>query len=215
MKNIGFLLLMVLIACKQKTSSNSEVDYRTDKHSLSQPQHAIVKHLDLDLQVNFDTEILTGKAVWIIENVSKGEEIILDTRDLTIDKVAIGEDDRAASFTLEKEQKFLGQALKIKIEPGTTKVSIWYKTSKNAGALQWLGPQQTVGKTHPFLYTQSQAILARTWIPCQDSPGIRFTYNARVTVPKELLALMSAQNPRKSLKQEFIILNKHMPSRLI
>ena len=61
--------------------------------------------------------------------------------------------------------------------------------------MQWLTPQQTAGKAQPFLFTQGQAILSRTWFPCQDSPGIRFTYNAKVTVPKNLLAVMSAENP--------------------
>lgn len=189
--------MMILLACQQKTKSRSEVNYTVDKHSLSQPKNAVVKHLDLNLKVDFDTKILTGKAVWIIENLNKAEEIIFDTRDLTIDKVTIGEEDKVTTFALEKEQKFLGQALKVKIEPATAKVSIWYKTSKDAGALQWLSAQQTAGKKYPFLYTQSQAILARTWIPCQDSPGIRFTYDATVTVPKELFALMSAQNPQQ------------------
>jgi leukotriene-A4 hydrolase len=60
-----------------------------------------------------------------------------------------------------------------------------------------LNPQQTADKKKPFVFSQGESIWSRTWIPCQDSPGIRFTYNAKVTVPKDLLAVMSAVNPQK------------------
>ncbi len=46
----------------------------------------------------------------------------------------------------------------------------------------------------PFLFTQSEAILARTWIPLQDSPGLKFTYEARIHTPEGYMALMSAEN---------------------
>lgn len=193
-----FLFTLAIVSCQQNTSLNvTNSSQATDKHSLSEPQKAVVKHLDLDLKVNFETQILTGKAVWTIENLSKTGEITFDTRDLNIEKITIGADDKSTTFELGEAVKFLGRPLKVKIEPGTTQVSIWYTTSKDAAALQWLNPQQTAGKKQPFLFTQSQAILARTWIPCQDSPGVRFTYNATVSVPKELMALMSAQNPQK------------------
>jgi aminopeptidase N len=91
----------------------------------------------------------------------------------------------------------LGQALAITITPATKNVAITYTTSPDAEALQWLTPSQTAGKKDPFLFTQSQAILARSWIPCQDSPAVRFTYDADVTVPPKLLALMSASNPQE------------------
>ena len=90
----------------------------------------------------------------------------------------------------------LGQALRVALPPGTTAVRIHYRTAPTAAALQWLAPAQTTGP-QPFLFTQSQAILARTWLPCQDSPGIRFTYEATVRVPAHLLALMSAENPQQ------------------
>ena len=91
----------------------------------------------------------------------------------------------------------MGQPLHIDISPEVKEVQIRYHTVPDAEAVQWLSPAQTADKRHPFLFTQSQAILARTWVPIQDSPGIRFTYDAKVTVPAELMALMSAQNPRE------------------
>ena len=72
-----------------------------------------------------------------------------------------------------------------------------YETGANARALQWLSPEQTADKSKPFLFTQGQAILTRTWIPVQDSPGIRFTYDAKVTVPTDLMAVMSAENAQQ------------------
>ncbi|UOQ71161.1 hypothetical protein [Hymenobacter cellulosilyticus] len=83
------------------------------------------------------------------------------------------------------------------MRPDTKVVSLRYRTAPGAAALQWLSPEQTAGREQPFLFTQSQAILARSWIPCQDSPGVRFTYEARVRVPAHLLALMSAENPQQ------------------
>jgi leukotriene-A4 hydrolase len=218
MKKLMFLFTLAIVSCQQNTILNVKNNSQaTDKHSLSEPQKAVVKHLDLDLKVNFETQILTGKAVWTIENLTKGPEIVFDTRDLNIEKITIGSEDKPTTFELGEAVKLLGRPLKVKIEPGTTQVSIWYTTSKDAAALQWLNPQQTAGKKHPFLFTQSQAILARTWIPCQDSPGVRFTYNATVTVPKQLMALMSAQNPQeRSLNSVYRFRQPHaIPSYLM
>ncbi|MEX2088191.1 MAG: M1 family metallopeptidase, partial [Bacteroidota bacterium] len=91
--------------------------------------------------------------------------------------------------------QFLGQALTIDITPQTKEVTIAYHTNPNAAALQWLEPSQTAGGKRPFLFTQSQAILARTWVPCQDGPGVRMTYSARVKTRPDLMAVMSATNP--------------------
>ena len=168
-----------------------------DPHSFAEPLKAVVKHLDLTIKVDFNTKIISGVARWTIENSSKDGEIIFDARNLKISKITLGDEERETTFDLGNDTKFMGQALKVKIDKATSKVNIHYTTSTDAAAVQWLNPQQTAGKKYPFMFTQSQAILARTWIPCQDSPGIRFTYNATVTVPKELLALMSAENPQQ------------------
>ncbi len=193
------LLIPVLFAlsCQQKaTDKNVALALVKDVHSFAKPEKAIVKHLDLDLNVDFSTQLISGKASWTIENTSGGTEIIFDSRQLQIQKVTLGVNETETTFTLGDEVKYLGQPLRVKIDPSTTRVTIYYSASKDAAAIQWLNPQQTAGKKYPFLFTQSQAILARTWIPCQDSPGIRFTYTAKIGVPKDLLAVMSAENPQ-------------------
>ncbi|HCN83805.1 MAG TPA: aminopeptidase [Sphingobacteriaceae bacterium] len=190
-------VISLLLSCQTKTADTTQKAPEKDPHSFAEPERALVKHLDLDIKVDFEKQLISGKAVWTIENTSKNDEIIFDTRQLNIQKVTIGDDEKETMFALGDEVKYMGKPLSVNIDPSTTKVTIWYSTSKDAAALQWLNPQQTAGKVHPFLFTQSEAILARTWIPCQDSPGIRFTYKAKVSVPKDLLALMSAENPKQ------------------
>lgn len=200
MKLFVSIFFLFLFGCSQKisVSSNSPTDLvkTVDVHSFSKPDLVVVKHLNLSLKVNFDTQILIGKAIWTIENPGKATSIIFDSRQLNIEKITLGENEQPTTFTRSKSDKILGEALTVKIEKNTHKVNIYYSTSKNAAALQWLNPQQTAGKKLPFLFTQSEAILARSWLPCQDSPGIRFTYNATIIVPRALLALMSAENPK-------------------
>jgi len=166
-----------------------------DVHSFAQPTQAVARHLDLDIDVDFDRKVLGGRATYQIENLTGTDKIIFDTRDLDIEKVYLGEEMTETTFRLDEGDKVLGRPLIVDIKPDTKKVTIAYRTRPEAAALQWLNPQQTAGKKHPFLFTQSQAILARTWIPIQDSPGIRITYKAKVKVPKALLAVMSAENP--------------------
>lgn len=168
----------------------------TDPHSFAKPNDAIATHLDLDINVDFDQKRISGSASYQINNKTGVNEIIFDTRKLDISKVETAEGD-SLSFTMGDKDPFLGSALKIAIQPTTKAVKIYFATRPGADALQWLSPQQTAGKQKPFLFTQSQAILARTWLPCQDGPGMRFTYNAKVKVPKGLLAMMSATNPTK------------------
>jgi len=189
-------LFLTVIAC-QKKEQTEKATVVTDEHSYSKPELAVVKHLDLDIKVDFDTQTISGKASWLIDNVSKGNEIIFDENTLNITKVTLGDDEKETKFELGKDVEFHGKPLHVTIEPTTTKVNIYYSTTKEAVALQWLKPEQTADKKKPFLFSQGESVWSRTWIPCQDSPGIRFTYNAKVTVPKDLLAVMSAVNPQK------------------
>ncbi|MBE8725421.1 hydrolase/aminopeptidase [Flavobacterium hungaricum] len=195
-KLILVTLFLTAIACqkKEQTEKNTVV---ADEHSYSKPELAVVKHLDLDIKVDFDTQTISGKASWLIDNVSKGNEIIFDENTLEITKVTLGDEEKETKFELGKDTEFHGKPLHITIEPNTTKVNIYYSTTKDAVALQWLKPEQTADKKKPFVFSQGESVWSRTWIPCQDSPGVRFTYNAKVTVPKDLLAVMSAVNPQK------------------
>ena len=190
---ILFIPFLMILSCKQKEETeNQSVE---DPHSFSKPAVAVVEHLDLDIKVNFENQQISGKAVWKINNKAKSNEIIFDDSKLNISKITLGTEEKETTFTYGEEKEFLGRPLKVTITPETKLITIYYKTNKEASALQWLNPHQTAGKKRPYLFTQSESIAARSWIPCQDSPGIRFTYNATVSVPNDLLALMSAENP--------------------
>jgi len=180
----------------------------TDPHSYT--QGPALPHLRLALAVDFAQQTLTGSATWLLaEPLTNVATLVLDTRDLVIERVVAIEDTvghanqasagKAVPYALDAPDAVLGQALRLQLPAGTQAVRISYRTSPGAAALQWLAPAQTAG-AYPFLFTQSQAILARTWLPCPDSPSRRFTYEAEVEVlgPErgQLLALMSAENPQ-------------------
>ena len=158
-----------------------------DVHSWSRPDEVRVRHLDLDLDVRFDRKILEGSVTVDCERISS-DQLVLDTRGLTIHAV-----EGAAAFELGAADAVLGAPLRIRLSPGSDRVRIRYATSPEASGLQWLDPPQTAGKQHPFLYTQSEAIHARSWIPLQDSPGVRVTFTARVRTPAGMRAVMAAE----------------------
>lgn len=163
-----------------------------DVHSHARPDEAAIDHLHLDLTVDFAAKQLVGRATLTLENHG-ANELRLDTRDLDIRGVTLGSGE-ATDFQLTDPQPWLGSGLNIAITPDTETVHVDYASSPGAAAVQWLEPSMTAGGEHPFLFTQSQAILARTWVPCQDTPGVRFTYSAQVKVPEGLMAVMSAEN---------------------
>jgi leukotriene-A4 hydrolase len=200
-RNFCVLLLMITFcSCKdsaEKTTehNNNNIPIAKDLHTQSNADSVLIKHLELDIKVDFALRQISGKATWDIDNKSGINLLKLDTDDLTIDSIIT--EGKKVTFSLDSPIAHLGSQLKIPIKQATKQVSIYYHTGKKPRALQWLEPAQTAGKKSPFLYTQSEAIYARSWIPCADGPGIRFTYNARVQVPKDLFALMSAENPQQ------------------
>nr|WP_232787635.1 M1 family metallopeptidase [Paraglaciecola sp. MB-3u-78] len=164
-----------------------------DYHSFANPESIKVTHLNLDLTVDFAKKVLVGTAELDFQKVDpNATQLILDTRDLTINSVtAMGKE---VHFDLGNGDSFLGAALTIEVPAAADSVLISYQTSPKASGVQWLTPEQTAGKKHPFLFTQAQAIHARSFIPLQDSPQVRMTYDATIRTTKELLAVMSASN---------------------
>src|SRR5580693_7130171 len=182
-----------------------------DVHSFSRPDEVAVDHLQLALTVDFAARRLSGRASLRLVNRSGAGRLVLDTAGLDIERVTLDDGRTAAPFTLGEAVPFLGRPLEIRIPPTARRVHIDYATRPEAAALQWVTPEQA-GSDHPFLYTQSEAILARSWVPCQDTPGVRMTYDATVRVPPGLLALMSAENP--TARSADGVYRFHMPQRI-
>ncbi len=167
-----------------------------DAHSYSNLDEIQTKHIHLDLEVDFDNKSIYGIARH--EMINRGTDTaIFDIKGLEIQRVTLGEvgKEENTGYVIGIEDVILGAPLSVEIDSSTTFINIYYKTTTSSGALDWLDPKLTAGKKHPYLYTQGQAILTRTWIPTQDSPSNRITYSADVKVPKDLMALMSATNP--------------------
>ncbi|EDM43973.1 neutral zinc metallopeptidase, M1 family protein [unidentified eubacterium SCB49] len=185
--------LLFLTNCEQPKKEVIKT-YTEEPHSYAQPNDAVISHLSLDIEVNFDTRVINGTATYNIET-NGAAQIILDAKYLNISEVKA--DGKVTDFTLGAMDESLGQPLTIAIKENTKNIAITYQTTAKTEALQWLNAQQTADKTNPFLFTQGQAILTRTWIPIQDSPQIRITYDATVKVPSNLMAVMSAENPKE------------------
>lgn len=163
-----------------------------DPHSAARPAEAVVTHLSLKLAVNFEKKVLSGTASYRIDKSEKSREIWLDTRNLKIEEVNYA-DGSKANYSWAEDKPFVGKAMRVELKENTREFSIRYATTSGSEAIQWLDAQQTQSK-QPFLFTQGQAILSRTWIPIQDSPGIRFTWEAEIQTTPNFLAVMSGRN---------------------
>lgn len=167
----------------------SGVDY----HSFANPDEIRVTHLSLNLSANFETKQLVGDVTLDVERIQPDSNtLVLDTRALTIQDVTVN--GQPVDFSMGEKDEDLGTPLSITLPQGADKVTVAYSTSPSASGVQWLTPAQTAGKQHPFLFTQAQAVHARSFIPLQDSPQVRVTYDATINTPKDLLAVMSAAN---------------------
>ncbi len=223
MKYISALLISIIIfsACNNseenqdtkpnsndKDSTLSEVDTTLDQHTLSNYMDVRTKHLHLDIEVDFENKQITGSVTHTIENLTGADQIVFDTKGLNILNVKLNGEENT-EFTMGDYDELLGTPLFVGINENTETVTIKYETTEKTEALDWLVPSQTAGKKQPFMYTQGQSIFTRSWIPLQGTPAIRITYSAKVKVPNQLLAVMSATNPVE--KNESGIYEFNMP----
>jgi aminopeptidase N len=196
---LAHLMLLALAACSQEPAYDTTHDYFSHANS----DAFVTEHLALDLDVDFPARQLRGTATLHMRNLLPFERsIVLDTRDLDISAVRVnlpGDAPQAAQFALGEPDPELGAPLEIKLPDGFDpqggfELAVDYATSPAASALQWLPPELTAGGQFPLLFSQSQAIHARSWVPLQDTPAVRITYEAVIRTPPELLAVMSADN---------------------
>jgi len=196
------LLALTLAACQsEQRPVHTTPATGPDEHSYAQPAQVAIDHLVLDIALDFDTRTIAGTATYTLNwKDANSHALALDTRDLAITEVTAetgtgtGTDWQPLPFTLDTPDPILGARLLIEAPQHPAQIRVTYRTSPEASGLQWLTPEMTEGKAHPFMFSQSQAIHARSWVPLQDTPGVRFTYSARVTTDADVMVLMSADN---------------------
>jgi leukotriene-A4 hydrolase len=209
---LPLLASLMMTACNSDTAVPSApaakpkpaVAAMTDEHSYAEPAKVAIKDLTLDLKIDFDTKTLTGIATYQLDwKDAAATALVLDSRDLTIAKVE-GTDAQGAwsplKFALAAADPILGSKLTIETPQRNPEVRVTYTTSPNASGLQWLEPSMTEGKQLPFMFSQSQQIHARSWVPLQDTPSVRYTYSAHVTSRPDVMVLMSADNDPNAIR---------------
>ena len=165
-----------------------------DEFTYARPWQARVAHVALDLTLDFDSKRVAGTATLNVIAAEDASEIVLDTDGLVIGAITDGVGN-ALAYEVGETDEVKGEPLTIALGdrtgPARQQIVIAYASGPEANALQWLAPEQTAGGQYPYVFSQGQAILNRTWIPTQDSPGIRQTWEARIVAPAPLNVVMS------------------------
>jgi leukotriene-A4 hydrolase len=204
-----------------------------DYHSYANVDQFRATHIDMELRVDLELKSITGTVDLELKRLDpRATQLVLDTKNLTILDVTqkatdvLGATAKSETiwvsrpFHLEKPDPILGSALVIDLPPNrksTELVRIDYETQPTAAALQWLAPKQTAGHHSGFLYTVSEPIGARSWIPLQDTPQVRVTYKAKIHTDPSVRAVMSADNePKVQHRGEYsFVMPQAIPSYLI
>jgi len=218
------ILLATISACNHQTKkASNNIIVGKDYHSYANVDEVIITHTDLTFAINFDDNTIDGSNKISYKRIKDGAKtIVLDSRNLTIHGItSVAKDGNSLplNWKFGQTDPALGKAIIIDLPKGDdSQIVVNYKTSPKATGLQWLKPEQTSDKKHPFLYSQSQAIHARSWIPLQDSPQVRHTYSATVTLNRNLRPVMSAYNDpkiKKGAKSYHFDMPQAIPSYLI
>lgn len=155
--------------------------------------HIRAKHLRLDLALDFEKREVRG---WVEHDLqqpgSAGDLLLLDSDGLEIERVSCGSQPR--EFELSERNPVEGSKLGIRLHEGDETIRVEYRSGTEASGLQWLSPEQTSGGRLPFVYSQGQTNHNRSWLPCQDDPAIRISYEATLRVPEGMRAVMAAQD---------------------
>lgn len=168
-----------------------------DPNTHSNYEEIKVDHIHLDLMVDFSNSILKGNIILTCEILQNNiNKLLLDVRHLKLEKVTLIEPNETSLEFKLNEKDSLGSQLEINLfdfkQFTKFKVKIDYETTKSSEALQFLSPEQTVGKKYPYLFSQSQAIHSRSFFPCMDTPSNKQTYSASIKCMKPLVSIMSA-----------------------
>ena len=165
-----------------------------DEFTFARPAEARVTHVALDLDLDFEGRRVEGTATLDVQAAEDATEIVLDSDGLIIGGVTDG-NGNDLTFEIGEADPDKGEPITVQLGeltgPALQQIVITYASGPDAEALQWLDPEQTAGGEYPYVFSQGQAILNRSWIPTQDSPGIRQTWEARITAPKPLNVVMS------------------------
>lgn len=182
---------------------------RRDPHSYADDTQVETTALALVARVDFALQVLHAEATLTFAHAGTGT-LDLDTRDLEIDAVE-ALDGALLHFELYAADPVLGARLSITLPERSLGVRIRYRTAPSASALQWLAPAQTAGGQHPFLFSQCQAIHARSVVPLQDTPRLRIRYTAELAIPRALTAVMAAAPRGRREDGELAIESFEMP----
>jgi leukotriene-A4 hydrolase len=200
------------LASSAPGADTGRIDPTFDYHSYANVDQFRVTHLELDLRVDLNGKTIAGVVALELQRLDpRATQLVLDTKDLMILDVTqkatdvVGATAKSQAiwvsrpFHLQKPDPILGSALVIELTPSkrsTELIRIDYETLPASSALQWLTPKQTASHK-AFLYTESEPIGARTWIPLQDTPQVRATYKAKVHTDRDVRAVMSAEMIRR------------------
>lgn len=225
---LPLMTLLLVAACERGTMSPPEtaVDPSRDHFTFSNTDQFLTRHLELDLAVDFERQVLAGFVIHHMGCLRAGADtIVLDSRGLQVDRVQLASTHENAidlPFEWGGTDSVRGEALQILLPAGwgcvaEFELKIDYRTGPDASAIMWLPAELTAGGEYPFMFTQSQSIHARSWVPLQDTPAVRVTYEAVIRTPPELLAVMSADNDPQALRSgEFhFLMPQPIPSYLL